>query len=826
MSEAQIAFMERVDGLLETRAPDDAREALRLLDTVPEPERGYLEIAALFERIAFHVLDRHDDAFRALFHNLVRADDDQRWLDQGQSIKAWIQGKRGTPEQDTIAATLREVCDRVSFAVPRLLLTWLLLPGPIGSELVERCQEAVQPERWKARPDALRAWLHGIALAFYVVVADRSDRGLAEEARRYAALIPAYPWRRANPFAALDFGRLALSLHRTGLHRELGRFAAAFRDRKDWGGPRYWLGQVAQLAGQYEVAAGHFQAAIGKPDVGDAEHGAMAHLFYDEGRSADARRCCDQIRDREAPGFLMADAMCLAMEERWPEALVQWDALLGHRPGDPVLRFERLHALRELNREAEYESELRQFAGGEGSWYAGCARAYLAELLVRSDRATEALEVLGPHLDESLGGVEDPELQVGLCTVIADTLAALHDDAAALGWYDRALALEPTDDLRLSCAGTLVRLGSYDRAEKLLGQVRAAGSTSAELGFLQLLVDDHFDRWSAVVEGFDRVGLAWLREEKKLREGLGAAIRAWLELDRPDRAQALCEAALEEMLADEHLRDLRATVIRRMTARFEELRSGLEGERQRRAEEQQQSDRLRQQVERQRERELVVHRRAEAQRRQLSSLRAQAREAPAPVHPPALPAHLAGLRPEAAAQLRSALLIHAQLAAHPDADHGPVVVQLARVLEGEVNRVLVDRLVGLHLKQGGALDDFPGPAHCSVVARGNRWSLGEAAELLTTRLERPEPDGSVTLVRNPRSDERHERLLAAGFDRVPEAIRTGLPLHLREVARLRNRAGHAGAPLARQEAEHLRGLVLGDRAGEGLLAGLLALEAR
>ena len=85
---------------------------------------------------------------------------------------------------------------------------------------------------------------------------------------------------------------------------------------------------------------------------------------------------------------------------------------------------------------------------------------------------------------------------------------------------------------------------------------------------------------------------------------------------------------------------------------------------------------------------------------------------------------LARLTPASRAHLLSAGKLWEKLADEPAEDHGPVVLQLARALEGEVNRLLVDPFVGHALALGIQLSKLQVATDGGLRPTANRLSLG------------------------------------------------------------------------------------------------------
>jgi len=194
---------------------------------------------------------------------------------------------------------------------------------------------------------------------------------------------------------------------------------------------------------------------------------------------------------------------------------------------------------------------------------------------------------------------------------------------------------------------------------------------------------------------------------------------------------------------------------------------------------------------------------------------------------------LARLTPSGRAHVISASRLWEKLIDHPAEDHGPVVLQLARALEGEVNRLVVDPFVGHALDQRMPLSRLQATTDGNLRPSANRVSLGEAAALLHARLEQRNADGSTTVLRNARSDSEHAALIESFWrsrcdlkDAHRDYLKNEFLLTIQGVARVRNQAGHAGAVIPRERAGELMTLLLGSRPGEGALERLVALSGQ
>jgi len=819
----QDAFIRRALHLFREGDTRDAERALRMLSTIPEPARWFMKYSVLLEMELLRKLERPAERKRTLFRFLRNAASAEEWANQAFELQDWIESLRDTSEYSEMLDALRDVCAQHPFGPPRLLLAGTLARElPVPDEAVELFREALEPERWRSHPATLGPWLPLLARGAFCVEATYVERGQREEAVRCARLAASYPWRSARGLSHYDFQLLCTTLFDAGLDRDLTKLCKDFRGVNGWRSPRYWLGAVAWRQGKHDVACTHFVAAIGGEDLSDHEHGVMATNLLCHDRPADARRAIDCIQAREGTRFLTVEGSCLQEEDRWSEAVDCWDRVLELVPDDAWVQVARVTALLNAGRFEEYEANLRAIVADPDHGFYDTARLQLACWSNDRGRSQEGMELLRPYLDDDVQYGLEPHLRPLIMGLAGDTFAKLGDDEQAVQWYERALAARCVPSPVVPYARALVRLERSQAADRLLAELRSEPDDDMELAMLRLVVADRLGRREEVLRRYERFDTDWLRREGCLPTALGPAVRALLDLDQPMEAVELCEAVLEDVLADPSLKPLREAAMRRIRAQADAAKSDAEEQR-RRADE---AEELRRLAERHRRRDLAALHASKDHVRRFQQAQRCTAAAAASVD---LPQWLSDLDPKMRAQIQSAELIWQQLSGHADADHGPVVVQLARVVEGEANRVLVDELVRIHLAAGGELDTFPGAGSRLPMERGNRFSLGQVAELVTGAVERREADGSVTLVRGARGNERHQRLLDALQEKVrngglPESLvewmRDKLPLVLAEVAQVRNRAGHAGDPMGRREAGKVRVRILGTGPEDGLITRL------
>jgi len=832
MSAPQDAFVRKAIRLLEAGGEQSAQRALSMVETIPEPARWFMEFTVLLEMELLRKLGREDDRKRTLLRFLVHAECNEAWADYGMELLPWIESLEETEAIDGVLTTLRDVCARHPFAPPRLLLAEALIPPtPPVEEAVALFREAIERPRWRSL-SAAPYWMGLLARAAFWVDMSHTTRGRSEEALRSARAVASFPWRSAKAFQPSDLRLLCSVFFDNGLDRELHGVCNHYRRTSDWRVPRYWLGRSAWRARNFDAACAHYLAAVAGDELDDYELGVVATSFIERERFADARRTLERIADKDDSDFIFADAQCLQGEERWEEALARWDCLLERMPGDTGIRAERVRSLMELDRADELEASLRELTADPESEQHLFACLQLACILTDGGRAEEGMELLQPFLLPEALAEFDAGFRPFVEDLAGDAFAALGDDEEAAAWYERSLSGCREPRTMLSYTQALVRLGRYQEAGAALSQARRSGLEEhgawavAEAVYVDLLLSAEASRWQDTVRAYRALALDWLRENDRVAAALAPTVRALVELDRPIDALEVCEDAPTDIVEDGTLRELRRAALRRLRAQSKAARSNAEEQRKRLEE----SERLRRIVEERSARDRAAVRASRKHTRRFQKAQAETAAATAAVD---LPRWIEDLERRVRAQLRSAELIWSQLAAQSDADHGPIVVQLGRVVEGEMNRVVVDGLVRIHFEAGGRLDTFPVTGDWHLKEQGNRLSLGQLADILTTRIERREHDGSVTLIRKTWGDGRHEQLLERLLGVAREGglteeriddFRNRLPLMLADIARIRNQAGHAGRIITRSEAKRVREMVLGTRPDDGVLGRLRLIQ--
>jgi tetratricopeptide (TPR) repeat protein len=828
---------EFIRGILRQLRNEDARAggqaALDMIETLPESVRRFLYLIVQIEVSALNYVGRPMDAVRCLFRFLIDADDERLWFSEGLKLQPWLSTMQGADAEESVA-DLRRVCGAHGHGGPQLLTGITLISSDATKrEALDLLSAAIAPQRWNAYPEFRKQWLPAIAMGVLYVVRSLAKEGQHDEAARYGRMMLAHPWGSA-PMHHGCFDMICESLFEARLDRELQRFCDTYRKRRTWGLPRYWLAKRAMRLQDRIIAISHFTAAFtgAREDLDDLKYGRIATALLELGSPHDARRALNHVKDRDER-YAVTDAMCLEKEGRWGEASERWKEFGALHPEDAAFDQSRLTALFMAGQHGEVEAFLRQLLEDPGRSTYPNARLQLAILLCLKGRRDEAQEVIQPIQDGNVELPDDPLVRGARFTLEGDLLAHRSDFEGALAAYETAYANDPIPMSRRDIVRTLIRLGRYEQAELWLANSNESETEPddgpKESTLLQLLIDDHRNNAEAVLAGYATLDLEWLRTRKSVAPALGPALRALLDLNRPLEALELCELAVDDIAEDAALRELHIVVMRRAREKALGLADDVEEKKARLAE----SEHLRVLVEKHRSREQLRFERRQAHLKAMvgAAPKVPQAEQTAKAEEPQLPAWLEGLGDEPRAQLLSAELIWNQLRAHRGQDHSPVVVQLARVLEREVNDVLVDPLVRRYTDAGGDIERLPGRDGWPVAPTNNKLSLNQCAELLTTDHEQRERDGSTTVVRAPRSSETHRKVLAELWDALAgngpsrRYFERRFPGELREVARVRNRAGHAGGVVPRQEASVVRKLVMGSHAGEGMLMWLLRARA-
>lgn len=861
LSLSQMDFMCEISRLHSDGSPAAAAQGLWMLETVPEREQRVMPGMKDYLAHFLETLGRTEEAFEVTWEHLVSVDDEPRWVQRGNRLLDWFLEHEAGPEVEAKKAQLREVCARVDFAAPKLLLAYTLFADRLPPEAAALLSVALRPERWGVS-EYIERWFVLLARGFYYYVAQLQAERRDAEARRYGQMILRFPWERGT--SRLETSELKLlgsTLISLQMPQELTQLCLRIRRREPtWPEVQFYLGLAAQLSPRDRKAVEHYREALrlgGLETLNARELTAIAQALYFNGVGEEALPVVERLLELgeaaedaalELPEPLELKLGLLMRLERWGEALEVCDQLGSQGSKSYFADLCRIHVLQALERRDDLEAHLRALMGDPEPGMRDTAALHLGRLLLEKDEPAQALEVLEPLLagdrQESLIFVQSRH---NYLVYLGEALYRVGRREEAAERYRQALQILPAEPATLRLLELLVELGRFDEAEAWAQQALQTYPDSRDLAHAALAVHAHFGQWPRCVELLERIGLAWFEEQGMLDRGLQLWARALVSTGSPFDALALCEDHLARVAASEELLQMHGEILESTRAAVARLQASLGAQELQVAELRKTQEALSRQIERSR----IAHRdlkRAfrEQERAGLEAfvngtLRSgrQAGEAPPAGSPRAeeIRLALAASHPEVMAALPehlrtvlvSAELLWATLGAQPDDDHGPVALQLARVVEGEVNRLLIDPLVGIASAREGGLAELSTMTRAAIMPDKNRLSLGEAARLLYTRIDRRLADGSTSTLINPYSGEHHRRALEAlqaAFEPLPTAVarylREDLPLDLQDLARLRNRASHAGAPISRRDAEPARAMVLG-RGARGLLPCLACL---
>ena len=799
------------------------RRALELLSQVPEAQRDALWGMPELLIILLDRLDEKEPAWNELLRALPARGDETSWFEHGGIIAARIADCNDPHLLTRTIDGMRRAIACCSNVVPRFVLGLLLLltqnDDVVDSEALDLLYKTFLDPVWEKHRVHFKTWRTAASYGLSATVEGLVMRGRKQEALVLARRVATFPWvgepSGASVVRVLDAMNRARALDEAV---RLGRAAVAINS--DLPSVHFWIGTAECDRGDKVRGMRHLRRALRAPEVVGRAAEWVASVFLGQREWKLALEATALVgNQRTEYGHYVESVARLELHE--PQLACEAATKLWEMAPSRAESFAlRLQALTLAGRAEEMEPWLREVLDSHRTTFHLGARFALAKLLLDSDRSKEALELIAAWINGPLPAKE-PIALAEAHGVVADILAANLRHAEAVGHFERAARVDPSPSRCSRFAQGLLAAGRNEQAETEASISLQLWPDSVPLLMVGALSADALGSWAAVLDRVAALGDPWTLEND-LRDAIVAAkLRALCALERPLDALLSFEGHLETALTDPELRRLRDTVVAETAKHFSHLTRTVERDQRRLRAQHEETRRVVAELRRGAERKQEeIHRLL--RKREASSAAPATRQIPT-WEVPRLPQSMA--TPQVAL-IESAERAWESLAARPQDDHGAVVIQLARVVESVINQQAVDPLAALCLARHKTLAPLETVTSGLLRPSNNRLSLGEAAAMIWAERELREADGSVTLVRNPRSTEQHQRLVeegwtsllgAAAAEEDREYFRNKLAGELSELTRLRNQAGHAGAPLPRDAAARARNLVLGDSGREGLL---------
>lgn len=860
-------FLHAVDIFATHGSKEAARDGLRLLSTLPIDD-----VLCLYGVVGLYTsllkqLGRESEAYQLQFKQLFELQSEELWLRRGMLCVVWLHNNRDTSDYQKVLLSLGDVCKRSNLVVPNLIYADQLWMRNQIAESMTYYDKALKPNAWSQFPNLVSDWLVEISKGIYRTIKYWFEQGHEKRASSYARTILGFSWEQIeSEYAIQQLQVLCLCLESLNRWSDIERLCAKMSESLPSLTLRhYWLGRTAQAKAQINMALAHFRAAIThQQELSNVELPHILRFFFVHNYLEDINKILENYTDKDTPEYLQFLLMYTLVIGDHDKALMLSDQLEITVPDNYSAKIGRLLLLESMQRYEQCKAELLALLKGQAQTQEELLMRHFGLLLLGLLEAQEG-DVRSALLRFSQlpGGeflfanlMSDKELQRRYCETRGNCLREIDDFDTALYWFRKALTYDKNLGIYHKISIILTRTGRFEEAESIVKEGLDLYPDSFELQFSKFLLLEHFARWEEASQCLEDIGLERFREKGLLKEGLFMWIRHLAYRGKILEALVFTESFMAEILVDEDLKNLRHNLLQQVIAIYQQMQNMI-GEQQHQIDQMAQKhqhlwqkleqgrskeDRLQDVLEHQQK---LQHQLEITQQRE-KSLRLQLQQTELPKPKPdtlhasqvplaiTLPTIYSDLPDSMRQILYSAEVLWHKLSTDAAQDHGPVVLQLARVIEGEINRLFIDQLVAFALERNYKLSDFPTIALGHLKTMGNRLSLGDAANLIYHQITIEHPHGHWEYLRNPLSNDVHRHIIEQ-FWQQPHLqslakhhkifLHTELPGALQKLSKVRNRASHAGQIIIRSEAGEVRELVLGnDKFELGWLAHILSLE--
>lgn len=806
-----ISFVQRLMALRKEATPQAAKRGIALLDTVPQREEQVLDLVT-FRTDFLAQLGQSKHAQAMLLDHIVAMESEALWLQRGSLLLDWlVEHEEGEVREQTLTM-LREICSKHDFLAPPMILAFGLSQGceRPPREARELFQTLLYPKRWRKFPKRVAFWLEHLAGGFFSYIDHLTTQEKHKEARQYGRMIPKFPWAKfPNKFTPNAMHLLCLSLFQLNLSTELKQISDQVRNTcPRWSEPHYWLGTLAIQRNNPKLALKHFQKAIALGGLDEAQKRSLVSRLMSAGLVEGLDEFFHSFEDRNHLDTLRLSILYHLYRDELEEALLQCDAILAILPDDLSAQLYTASLLEALQRWEQAEALLTTWLTQSHPTLFVLGHLLLGNVYIQTGRHSQALACFralndGPFPYHT---VLNPQWQRSFLLLFGESLQRDGEVEDALLRYQEAHELSPSGALYTRMLWILIRLERWEQAEQLSLQARSISATLPWFQCALLQLHEHFERWDKCLQILEQIPLSWFQQQGILREGLATKIRALFFCDQPWNALVCCEEWIDFVSADPELKVLRRKMFAVARTQVEAMQRQLGEQAQKLIEFDQQKLEWKQQQRKQKKREELFQQvlQQEGLHQDLRSL--QQRNALFQHTQEAThwerehPERFETLSQEAKPLLANAAYLWDSLAPYPKQDHGPVIVQLSRVVEAELYHHLISPLLNFARQEGIPLSSLPSLSIGEIDTSQPRISLADSGSLLYSEVKVQESDGSYTVMRNPRSNPTHQKLLEAfwaqkKFQKLPkETLRyaqSQLPLELQTLARQRNPSSHA-----------------------------------
>jgi len=865
LSSEQKAFFNKLEKLARDGLRTSAEQGLAMLDSMSREDFWCFESTPGFQALFLQRLGRKEESLIVQFEQAFVWQDEKIWLLRGLSFVQWVQKFEHPEKRETYINKLQDIVGQHPSPPAHLVLAfthWWHCDKTLDEEGLSFYQKAFKPKLWpwkqpKHSREKVTEWLALLADGFNRVSLHAFDTGEQALFASFKKLFKGFPWEKVpDQHAPKTFSILCEGLARFHVFDEIKQLCQLFAKRLS-GSPHraYWLGELAQHEKKNKDAIFHYQQVLPKAkQLTSRARKKMMNFFLLEGMLPDCRTLLDLVDSKHSDDLdiLRFELWYQLLSKRLEDAFEFIKILLAKYPDETDLLRQWMSLLEQLEKHEFLEEELHRLISSSKPAIAEFARCYLGILFAQQERFEEALVHLKTaseivDLQELLNNEELMALVVayhGMC------LDKTSSDEDIEGYYHRSLGIYPTDWTYSLLLDLLFEQERFEEADTVLEKALVLSPDYYHLRFARLQISLHYDRIGEIQEVLESTEKELFVEHEHLQPWLMGWIRVLVEKNSLLEAFTFTEEHLEDILKDEELAQIRKQLVKDFTSEYLVLQEQVGEQSEQLKKAQQTRELLRTKGEEHLQRRKLLHRILQEKTHLQSELLnlqqkvclqqsfggALSRKEDEKlkdfekVHAQLLEALSSKTRP----LLRDAELLWWKLEGLDTNDHGPVVLQLARVVEGELNRLVIDPLIEWALRQGFSIGDFPSLQSGRLKIKKNRLTLGTTTRVLDCGPSHQDP-GDIVDKRLTSHQNKHREILRTFLERkAQEALskeyceyaQSELGTDLQILTQLRNQASHADRVISRKRAGDIRQMLFGNGKKVGMLTLIGSLAGK
>lgn len=853
LNEEHIAFQRHIERLAQRDTPESCQQAIQQLNAIPHDIAYKLEWVGSAKSYLYLQLDQREEALLCQIEQMFLAQDEILWFLWGMRGLQWLQ-QSPTKTISPLLDRLRQTLQAQPFVVPQLLLAF-------GQRRIEEANqtslepstklylEALHIERWpwKNKQTSLKRafsdvslegeWLGAIADSFSRLLHGLVQTNQQQTIPAVSQMFHRFPWEALHPrYRELTFRAMGATFASLKQDTELQRLCERFASITPHSPFRwFWLGVSAQQRNKISTATRYFlKATQTKEQLTDQERLHILDFLYQQGEYEQANALLKQVNNPDTPNAIKMRYWDALLQQEYPQALALADTFLAMHPNDFLMQCHRIRLLDRLEHNEQLQQQLytlSQSTTPQQKWFAHIYLGILHTTQGEPDAARAIFQKLPKILPDGL--FFDTAFQA-TCLLCQGHIHEHYEEwTQANEAYQQAIILRPDGMTYARRIISLCQQERWEDANQFLQEALTIAPQHPAIQYARFLLHNHHGHPEDIKESLEELGKSFF--DQLDQRTLWLQTWLWLHIEQEEwhEAFALCELYLEDFLATPTLRELRTSFLAGFLEHVRTLES-IAGQRTHELTELKHT--LRNERHRQKsQREVLAqalrsHAHLKNELRQLQQDNTQPdKQDPCELNT-FVSIHkdvLDRVPSNALRLLKSAQKLWLQLANTPQDDHGPVILQLARVIEAEANRRIIDPMVQIAQQQDIPLHTLPTTRPQHLKPSDNRLSLGEVASFCYTNTQE-----SSLLPWNPYSSKQHQKALelfraTPAFQRLApsetEYLQIQWIVDLKTLATARNKASHAGSPLARSEAEKIYSLIWGADSSKGMLAYLVQL---